>query len=185
MSILFSIFLSQSCGAVSLFDETVYRSIVADHRAYLPGDLLTVLVLENSNAQTSADLASAKEIQTGLNVSYNKHKHDVNLKLSGKGRAAAKTGRNGKIKAALTVRIKDILPNSNYAIEGTQSIQINGEKQTIVLCGVVRPEDISPQNTILSTRIADAQITYAGDGSVSNAQRYNYIYKVLSFMGLV
>ena len=62
---------------------------------------------------------------------------------------------------------------------------INGEQQRILLSGIVRPEDISPQNTILSTRLADAHITYTGNGSVSNAQDHNYIYKILSFVGLV
>ena len=183
--LLISILLSPSCFSLNLFDETVYRPMIADRRAFLPGDVLTVIVLETSNAQTGADLSSGKEIKTTLGVSYNKTSQEVGFDLHGNGRAGAKTERNGKIKAALTVRIKDVLPNGTYFIEGRQLIQINGEKQTILLAGIVRQEDISAQNTILSTRIADAKITYVGDGSVSNSQRYNYVYKLLSFMGLV
>ncbi|MDI9817561.1 MULTISPECIES: flagellar basal body L-ring protein FlgH [unclassified Legionella] len=183
--LLFCLLFSSLGQAISLFDETIYRPLIADRVAYLPGDLLTVIVLETSNAQSSADLASGKEIKTALEVGYNRDKHQVSLGLNGKGRTAAKTGRNGKIKAALTVRIKDCLPNGSYQVEGHQLIRINGEQQTILLSGIVRPEDISPQNTVLSTRLADAQITYTGDGSVSDSQRYNYLYKMLSFMGLV
>lgn len=171
--------------AVSLFDETVYRPLIADRKAYLPGDLLTVIVMEASDAQSGADMASGKEIKTALEASYNKKKQELSLELSGKGSSRAKTGRNGKIKAALTVRVKGIQPGGAYLIEGHQLIRINGEQQTILLKGVVRPEDISPQNTVLSTRLANAQITYTGDGSVSNAQRHNYIYHLLSFIGLV
>lgn len=170
---------------INLYNETFYRPLIADHKAYLPGDVLTVIVLETSNAQTSADLSSGKEIKTALQANYNKNKYEVGFGLKGDGRAAAKTGRNGKIKAAITVQIKGILPNGTYHIEGHQLIQINGEQQTILLSGIVRQEDISAQNTILSTRLADAKITYSGDGSVSNSQRYNYVYKFLSFMGLV
>ncbi len=95
------------------------------------------------------------------------------------------TNRNGKIKASLTVQIKTVLPNNTYLVEGVQSIRINGERQTILLSGIVRQEDITQQNTILSTRISNAQITYDGHGTVSDAQDRNYIYKVLSFVGLV
>jgi flagellar L-ring protein precursor FlgH len=171
--------------AINLFNEQVYRPLIAYRVALLPGDLLTVIVLETSNAQSSADLASSKEIKAALEAGYNRDNHEVEFGLKGKGRAAAKTGRNGKIKASLTVRIKDTLPNQSYLVEGIQLITINGEQQRIILRGIVRPEDISPQNTVLSTRLADAEITYSGKGSVSNAQDHNYIYKILSFVGLV
>ncbi|WP_051555102.1 flagellar basal body L-ring protein FlgH [Legionella fairfieldensis] len=181
----FCLFFSSLSQAISLFNDNVYRPLIADRKAYLPGDVLTVIVMETSNAQSSADLASGKEIKTALEARYNKNRHEVAFGLEGKGRAAAKTGRNGKIKASLTVRIKAILPGGSYLVEGHQLIRINGEQQTILLSGVVRQEDISPQNTVLSTRLADAQITYTGDGSVSDSQRRNYVYKLLSFIGLV
>lgn len=171
--------------AVSLFNDGLYRPLTADKKAYLPGDLLTVIVLETSNAQTSADLASSKEIKTALEASYNKRPQEVSFGLRGDGRAAAKTARNGKIKASLTVRVKEVIGNGSYCVEGHQRIQINGELQTIQLSGMVRQEDISTQNTVLSTRLANAKITYTGDGSVSNSQRHNYIYRVLSMVGLV
>lgn len=171
--------------AVNLFDEDLYRPLIADRKAILPGDVLTVIVLETSNAQTSADLSSHKNIKTALDVGYNGDKQQVAFNLEGKGDAGAKTGRNGKIKAALTVRIKEVFPNNTYLVEGIQMITINGEQQRISLRGIVRAEDISSQNTILSTRLAQAHITYAGAGSVSNAQNRNYIYKLLSFIGLV
>lgn len=171
--------------AIDLFHEEEYRPLIADRVASLPGDILTVIVLETSNAQTSADLSSGKEIKTALEVGYNKNNHEVEFGLKGKGKVAAKTGRNGKIKASLTVQIKEIFPNRNYLVEGMQTITINGEQQHILLSGVVRPEDISPQNTVLSTRLADAHITYSGNGSVSDSQNRNYFYKILSFVGLV
>lgn len=174
-----------SSWAINLFNEGFYKPIIADRKAVLPGDILTVIVIETSNAQTSADLSSGKEIKTALEVGYNRDNHDVNFGLKGKGKTAAKTGRNGKIKASLTVRIREVLPNGTYSVGGRQTITINGEQQRIMLSGIVRPEDISPQNTVLSTRLADARITYTGHGSVSDSQDRNYIYKILSFVGLV
>jgi flagellar L-ring protein precursor FlgH len=171
--------------AVTLFNEELYRPLIADRAASLPGDVLTVLVMETSNAQTSADLSSSKDIKTALEAGYNKKNYEVDFGLKGKGKIAAKTGRNGKIKASLTVQIKQVFPNNTYLVEGAQTITINGEEQSILLNGIVRPEDISPQNTVLSTRLAEAHIVYTGDGSVSNSQTRNYVYKILSFVGLV
>ena len=171
--------------SVSLYNDVAYRPFIADKKAYLPGDLLTVIVMETSNAQTSADLSSNKEIKTALEASYNKRPQEVAFGLRGDGRSSGKTARNGNIKAALTVRIKTVLQSGRYCVEGHQQIKINGELQTIWLSGVVREEDISTQNTVLSTRLADAKITYSGDGTVSDAQRHNYIYRLLSLVGLV
>lgn len=180
-----TLLFSSPAYPISLYNDMLYRPFIADKKAYLPGDLLTVIVMETSNAQTSADLSSSKEIKTALEASYDKRPHEVSFGLRGDGRAKGKTERNGKIKASLTVRIKTSFPNGSYCIEGNQQIQINGELQTIHLEGLVRQEDISTQNTVLSTRLADAKITYTGDGSVSNSQRHNYIYRVLSMVGLV
>jgi len=171
--------------AQSIFNPESYRPLIADRTASQPGDLITVLVMETSNAQSSADLASAKSIKTTLEAGYNEDSHEVSFGLSGKGKTAAKTGRNGKIKAALTVAIKEQFPNNTFLVEGLQTIRINGELQTILLSGIVRKEDITPQNTVLSTRVGNAHITYAGQGSVADAQDRNYLYKILSFVGLV
>lgn len=177
--------LSANCWSLSLFNEEYYRPLIADRKAFLPGDVLTVLVMENANAQSAADLSSKKKIKSALEAGYNKDQLSVDFDLHGEGNAQAKTARNGKIKASLTVRLKEVLNNNSYLVEGMQLITINGEQQRILLSGIVRPEDISAQNTVLSTRLGDAHITYAGTGSVSNAQDRNYLYKILSYVGLV
>ena len=184
-SLLLITLFAPAVWSVNLFTEEVYRPLIADRKAFLPGDVLTVIVLETSNAQTSADLASDKQIKTALNAAYNKDKYAVEFGLTGNGKAAAKTGRNGKIKASLTVHIKEVFPNSTYLVEGLQTITINGEQQQILLSGIVRPEDISSQNTVLSTRLDDAHLSYSGDGTASNAQNHKYIYKHLSYVAWV
>lgn len=177
--------LAQPLFAVNLYSEIDYRPLISDRKAAFPGDLLTVLVMETSNAESGADLSSSKGISSDISASYNAQSAEVKFGLNGSGKAAAKTGRNGRIKAALTVRIMRVLPDGNFAVSGSQRIVINNEEQIITLNGVVRREDISAKNTVLSTRLADAKIIYSGIGAVSNSQRYNHIYKVLSFLGLV
>lgn len=179
------IFQSSVCFAVSLFDDASYQSLITDQKAYHQGDLLTVLVMETSNAETNTQLGSNKGIKSALSAGYDDTEHEVSLGLKGEGKSSAKTGRNGKIKAAITVSVKHVLDNQKYLIQGKQLIQINGEMQTIILSGIVRAQDISPQNTLLSTRLANAHITYTGLGEVSNATRKNYLYQALSWLGLV
>ncbi len=86
---LLCIFCMQS-RAVSIFDAYTYRPLISDRKASQPGDVLTVLVMENSIGQSSADLASAKKIETALKVGYNRDEHEVNFGLSGRGKATAK-----------------------------------------------------------------------------------------------
>ena len=70
-------------------------------------------------------------------------------------------------------------------VKGEQHITVNHEDQVITLQGVIRPEDVSADNSILSTRIANAKIIYTGQGSVTESQKHGFIYKFLSFLGLV
>lgn len=185
ISALLFLLTAQYAWAINLYQPDTFQSLTADHKAMRPGDILTVLVMETSQAQTGADLASGKDIKAALEAGFRHQRESGSLRLSGQGRSSAKTGRNGKIKASLSVRIVENLPHNRYRVEGLQRIGINGEEQIIRLHGLVRMEDISPQNTILSTRLADAHITYTGKGAVSNSQDHDYLYKLLSFVGLV
>src|SRR5438132_1132094 len=83
--ILLCFIISPIAWSVTLFDDALYRPLIADHRAFLQGDVLTVLVMETSNAQTSADLASGKKIKTVLEGSYNKDKVELGFGLKGDG----------------------------------------------------------------------------------------------------
>jgi flagellar L-ring protein FlgH len=67
------------------------------------------------------------------------------------------------------VTITEVLPNGNYRLEGARSVDINGDRQLIEISGICRPRDITPDNTILSTYIAEAQIAYSGSGMIQDA----------------
>jgi flagellar L-ring protein precursor FlgH len=93
-----------------------------------------------------------------------------------------KSSRKGKLKAKMTARITQVLPNGNFLIEGTRIVDVNGERQTTVLTGVIRPQDITPENTVFSYDIADAQISYKGRGSVNTAQRPGIFARFLNWL---
>ena len=82
----------------------------------------------------------------------------------------------------LQVLFKNVLPNGNLLIEGKRSIFINDEKKNIVITGIVRPEDISTDNTVSSSYVADAQITYEGFGPLTDKTKPGFLSRVLDWI---
>jgi flagellar L-ring protein FlgH len=171
--------------AESLYKEGTFRSLTADYRASRVGDVLTILVLENSSATTTADTTTKKEGGLGLAVqTYNLNKKagvDVTENFNGSGTIQ----RSGKLLAQLTVTVKALAENGDLIVAGAQLIELNNEKQQIVLEGRVRPGDISETNTVPSTRLADAKISYVGDGILAEKQHPGILTRILSWLGLL
>ena len=90
------------------------------------------------------------------------------------------TERSGEFKATLTARVTAVLPNGNMRILGTREIKINNETQYIYMSGLVRPEDISSANRVLSTQVADAKLDYSGFGVVDARQRPGWLANALN-----
>jgi flagellar L-ring protein precursor FlgH len=84
----------------------------------------------------------------------------------------------------LTVTVKGVAENGDLLIAGEQLLEINNERQQIKVEGRVRPHDISDVNTVLSTRIADAKISYVGDGDLADRQRPSWWHRLLTWFGL-
>ena len=171
--------------AESLFQEANFQSLTAARRAYRPGDSLTVQIYENASASASADTKTRKS--GGLSLGLSTHNTDKNLKveLAEDGSGEGRIQRSGRVVAQITVTVTDVTPNGELVVAGEQLIFVNGEKQQIVLSGRVRPIDITELNTVLSTRVADARITYVGDGILAEKQRMGLIPRILSCLGLL
>jgi len=171
--------------AESLYREETFRPLTADHRAYRIGDALTILVVENSSAASSADTKTNKNGSAGITVhSTNSDKKagiDLNEDFSG----AGKIQRSGKLLATLTVNVVGHTENGDLLIAGNQLIEVNEEKQEIKLEGRVRPVDIGEGNTLLSSRIADAKISYIGDGILGEKQKPGVLTRFLSWLGIL
>lgn len=158
---------------------------VFDVRARFPGDLLTIVVSETSkgrkNATTDgkADSSLSASVQDffGLPVSALKlipSGYDPEAVVTAQTKrshdAEGTTTREGTLTASVTVTVVAVDDAGNLHVQGDKIVTINSEDQHIVLTGVVRPEDILPDNSILSSRVADARISYYGYGSVGDKQ---------------
>lgn len=155
------------------------RSLFADHRARQVGDLITVLISERSYASNKAQTSTGKGagITVAEGVGMFSFLPETGFSANTKSSGQNATSRSGNLVARMTARITEVLPDGNLRIEGTQALVINRERQNIVITGIVRPEDIGADNTVLSTYIANAEIRY--EGSLNAEQRKG----LLSFLG--
>ena len=94
----------------------------------------------------------------------------------------ATTTRNNSLSATITAVVREVFPNGNLFIEGSKEVIINNERQYITVTGVVRPEDIGPDNSVSSDLLADARLAYSGRGVLSDKQRPGWLGRVVDFV---
>jgi flagellar L-ring protein FlgH len=170
-------------------------SLVSDTRAMRAGDLLTIVVDEESSGEKSGQTKLKKESsfsgQLDLpRATYPEWLRDIRLNLQASGSGSSNfegtgsTARTDRATAQITARVMRVLENGNLLVEGRRVIVVHDETQTIVLSGVVRPQDITTDNTVKSAFVADAEVRIEGRGIVSERQRPGIIMRILDFFGL-
>ena len=169
--------------AGSLYQPATFQALTADHKAHKAGDLITVMIFENSSASSTANTSTGRDAKVGIDlVGTGKQAHlsaGANNQLDGRGR----TQRQGQVLAQITVSVKQVLDNGDLIIGGEQLLEVNNEKQQIKLQGRVRAVDISDSNSVLSTRVADAKISYIGEGDLADRQKPSWWQRALTWFG--
>lgn len=181
----------------SLWGEVRSRGLFQDLRAYQVGDLVTVNIVETAKASKKADTKSARQSSIDAGITNllgiesqigklapsafdNSSMFKTSMKNSFDG--SGSTSRDESMTASITARVMRVMPNGNLYIKGTRQVKVNNETQFITLAGLIRREDISPDNTILSSYIADASIEYTGAGTVSDKQRAGWLGRAVDFI---
>jgi len=191
--ILVVLFAPPACfhGAVqaqSLWHDETSRPMFADKRATGAGDILTIIVQEstsaNKNNQTKTEKNSSwtAAISSMLFPGWAAYKgsmpavsYNSDLKHDGGGAI----NNSETMIAHIAVKVMDVLPNHNLVVEGKRETSFSGEHQTIVLHGIIRPEDVTAANTVLSYNVADATISIVGKGAVTDTQRKGWFTRIL------
>ena len=172
-----------------------------DLRAYKVGDLVTINIVETSSASKSATTKTSRNssMNAGIDNLLGWEGRAKNLTSFGKSDVrnaydntnmfkgslinsfdgSGSTSRGDNMTAAITARVIDVMPNGNLHIEGTREIRVNSETQIIVLSGIIRPVDISPDNTVLSSYVGNAKIQYLGSGAISDKQRPGWLTRAV------
>jgi len=172
----------------SLWQDDISRPMFADKRAAGVGDILTIIVQEVSSANKNNETKTEKNsswtaaIASFLYPGFVQYKgstpaiqYNSDLKHDGTGAI----NNSETIVAQVAVKVTEVLPNRNFMVEGKRETSFGGEHQTIVLHGIVRPEDISQTNTISSCNVADASIQIVGKGTVTDTQNKGWFTRIL------
>lgn len=175
---------AHTASAVSLYQEDQYRALTADRKARAVGDLVTVLIYENTSATTTADTNAGRSADVSASLKTPSRDRQVGLATNNDFEGRGSTQRSGRVLGQLTVTVRSVQPNGDLLLGGVQELEINGEKQTIKLEGRVRGQDINDTNTVLSTRVADAHISLVGDGVLADRQKPSWWHRLVTWFGL-
>ena len=165
--------------------------LTGDFRARNINDLLTVQVIESISASGSAGStldksSSASAAVTGLFgledrlPSWLDPTNLAGLSAETDFQGAGATNRTGQLTAVMTVRVAEVLPNGDLVLEGAREVDINGDRQIVVLSGVVRPSDIPPSNVVPSPLVGQLRIRYFGRGLIKDNLQPGWLVRVLN-----
>lgn len=153
-------------------------SMIADKVARRPGDLLTVLIVENQEIKNedTTQLRRATTLDYRLdNFDIKPSAFDVLPRVAASSQddfnGTANVEKNGEFTARITAVVMDVLPNGNLVIKGRREIRVDDEHKVIEFSGIVRRFDVRADNTVLSEQVAEARVAYVGDGQVSDTTR--------------
>lgn len=179
----------------SLFSDAM-PGYLEDTRAVRVGDLLMINVDENSDAQGAANtsLSKASSGTSGMDAflglmpmlrkAYPSMDPKKLLDYASQSQFAGTgaTTRNGQLSGTIAVRVVREMPNGDLFLEGTKVVLINNEEYHLYISGLVRPTDIAQDNSVLSSRIADAQIEFTGRGDLADQQRKGWFAKFIDWI---
>lgn len=185
--VVLALTVAASAHAQSLWPAANTQGMFSDKRACSVGDIITIIVKESTTATKNNQTATSKKASMDASIAtflYNGYlankgampalKYNSDNEFTGGG----SINNNESIVAEVAVKVIDVLPNRTLVIEGVRETSFAGEKQNIVLHGIVRADDVASDNTCYSYNIADAKITIVGKGTVSDAQRKGWFTKI-------
>lgn len=168
----------------TIYNASQSFDLFMDRRARSVGDILTVMLVERTDASKESSTSAAKgsSVETGLTslggrpitrngdpILNSEFGSDTSF-----GGSADSSQRN-RLDGSITVTVAERLPNGNLLVRGEKRITINQGEEYIRLQGIVRPVDIGPSNSVPSTKVADARITYSGRGTLADTNRPGWL----------
>ena len=176
--------LARPGEADNLYAKTTWAALASDRPASRVGDSLTVVIDETSTASNSARSGAKKTSHLGAQLAGAGANGSPSLDLGSGFDGSGQTQRVHKMLAQISVVVDAVLPNGDLHVTGAQALKINGERTNIKVAGRVRPADIDNDNSVLSTRLADATIIYDGTGFIDGNVRPGLLSRLFTWLGL-
>ncbi|MEJ2755299.1 MAG: flagellar basal body L-ring protein FlgH [Gammaproteobacteria bacterium] len=176
----------------SLYQAQFSNNLWTDQRAKRVGDIITVVLEEQTTSSKSANTSLTKDSTTEIGDAtvlgttphlsaaplFPSHSSlSLNTSLSGEREFAgeADADQSNSLSGNITVTISQVLPNGMLRIRGEKWLTLSRGEEFIRITGLVRPADVRPDNTVLSTRVADARIAYSGTGELAEANQMGWL----------
>ncbi len=170
--------------AKSLWVDNGSWGLFADKKARNVGDILTIIINESTTQTASKSRSNSKSGSTNLSAGTGIFHFLAAAAASGNdsftanGSASDTNSFSGRV----TVTVTEVLPNDNMVVEGTQSIWQNRDEHKITFRGVIRRDDVTMNNTVLSTQVADAMVKFDGKGPLNAKQRQGILTQVFNIL---
>ena len=163
-------------------------ALFEDRRATRVGDILSVILSERTQSSKTADTEIKKENSVkfdagtvlGTIPTYGDYSMNMDVTQNRELKGEAQSDQSNSLNGSIAVTVSEILPNGLLVVRGEKWMTFNSGDEFIRVKGLVRPEDIQPDNTVLSTRLADARITYSGKGELADSNRQGWGSKFFS-----
>jgi flagellar L-ring protein precursor FlgH len=164
----------------SLYNVATFTGLVSDRRARRVGDLLTIRLVERTQARKSASADSSRDGKTDITLPKAPPFSYVPDGLTSGGstqsfKGAGTAAQDNQLSGDITVTVARVLPGGVLAVAGEKRLTLNRGEEQVQLTGLVRIDDLGPDNSVPSTRVADARIRYSGSGQIADQSRQGWL----------
>ncbi|MBH38041.1 hypothetical protein CL658_03310 [bacterium] len=193
--VLISLLFPMEVVADSLFDNAKTPFYGVNRRLIRVGEIITIYVSESTSAAQQASTSTERESRLGASLQANweqignllgnetlNQKREYGLNGDDKYEGSGQTSRRSQVKAVVSSVVTEILDNGNLYIEGVHKVKVNDELETIRVAGIIRPQDISPKNSVYSYQVAKAEISVHGTGVVASKQSPGILTKMFNWL---
>lgn len=164
-------------------------ALFEDPKPYRVGDILTIILEESTSASKNADTSTKKDEDVSIDIPTifgttptheGNQLWDLSMSPTREFEGEAESSQSNSLSGEITVTVVDVLQNGNLVVQGEKWFTLNQGKEYIRVAGVIRPQDIQSDNTITSSKLADAQIAYSGEGFVADSNKQGWFTRFLS-----
>lgn len=167
----------------SLYRQDQGLNLFTDNKAHRVGDIITIILSERTVSQKTSNVSVAKNSENSLNAgpvlgtipTFKNMSLDTDIEHERDFSGESDADQSNKLEGNITVTVAEVLGNGNLLVRGEKWMTLNRGDEYIRISGMVRPDDVSPQNTVLSSRLADARISYSGTGELANSNQMGWL----------
>lgn len=168
-------------------------SLMEDGKARRLGDIVTIIISEQASASKEAKTGTSRESSMSAGIpafmgiqeskiltsNFTDLSNLINANASSSFDGSGSTSRKETLTATISAKVIAVLPNGNLQLEGRRNVKVNNEDQIVIVSGTVRQRDISADNTVSSAYLADARISYSGEGIISDRQKPGWLMNIV------